>query len=272
MQTVKSFPLSLHLDLFEVNLPFILIILMNKKTLLFLFSTILILFAAGIVLAAPGKEKTMIVNAVDISAANNNSMFAMYDTLELEALGLSREAFEKAMQGYHYLLASGKIINQDIISIIDFSLPSDKKRLFVIDLKEGELVYNTFVAHGKRSGTKLATQFSNKKESNKSSLGFYVTGETYNGHHGYSLRLEGEEKGINDNALNRGIVMHSASYVDEKIIEGQGYIGRSLGCPAIPSNVYKQVIGTIRNGTCLFIYSPDKYYASHSKIITQVKG
>ena len=245
---------------------------MIKKNILILFSTVLIFFVAGMLFAAPERDKNIIATTIDNTESNTNSMFAVYDTLQLETLGLSREAFEKAMQGYNYLLASGKIINQDIISIIDFSLPSDKKRLFVIDLKEGELVYNTFVAHGKRSGTKLATQFSNKKESNKSSLGFYVTGETYNGHHGYSLRLEGEEKGINDNALNRGIVMHSASYVDEKIIEGQGYIGRSLGCPAIPSNVYKQVIGTIRNGTCLFIYSPDKYYASHSKIITQVKG
>jgi len=245
---------------------------MTKKNILILFSTVLIFFVAGMVFAAPERDKTIIATTVDNTASKTSSMFAMYDTLQLETLGLSREAFEKAMQGYNYLLASGKIINQDIISIIDFSLPSDKKRLFVIDLKEGELVYNTFVAHGKRSGTKLATQFSNKKESNKSSLGFYVTGQTYNGHHGYSLRLEGEEKGINDNALNRGIVMHSASYVDEKIIEGQGYIGRSLGCPAIPSNVYKQVIETIRNGSCLFIYSPDKYYALHSKIITQVKG
>ncbi len=245
---------------------------MIKKNILILFSTVLIFFVAGIVVAAPERDKNIIASTVDNTASKANSMFAMYDTLQLETLGLSREAFEKAMQGYHYLLASGKIINQDIISIIDFSLPSDKKRLFVIDLKEGELVYNTFVAHGKRSGQKTATQFSNKMESNKSSLGFYVTGETYNGHHGYSLRLVGEEKGINDNALNRGIVMHSASYVDEKIIEGQGFIGRSLGCPAIPSNVYKQVIETIRNGTCLFIYSPDKYYASHSKIITQARG
>lgn len=191
----------------------------------------------------------------------------LYENLELGALGLSREAFDYALTGFHKLLDEGKIQKDNILSILDFSLPSGKKRLFVIDLASGELVFHTYAAHGKKSGTTVATEFSNKMNSNKSSLGFYVTGDTYNGKHGTSLRLEGEEKGINDNALARGIVMHSASYVDESIIAQQGFIGRSQGCPALPGNIYKAVIEKIKNGSCLFIYSPDKFYTSHSKIL-----
>ncbi len=192
---------------------------------------------------------------------------ALYENLELGALGLSRKAFDYALTGFHKLLDEGKIQKDNILSILDFSLPSGKKRLFVIDLASGELVFHTYAAHGKKSGTTVATEFSNKMNSNKSSLGFYVTGDTYKGKHGTSLRLEGEEKGINDNALARGIVMHSASYVDESIIAQQGFIGRSQGCPALPANIYKDVIEKIKNGSCLFIYSPDKYYTSHSKIL-----
>ncbi|MDE3145167.1 MAG: murein L,D-transpeptidase catalytic domain family protein [Bacteroidota bacterium] len=245
---------------------------MNKKSTVILFSFTLIFLCASIVLAAPNKEKNIVFITANSDANSINSKLIIYDSLQLNELGLSRAAFENAIKGYSYLLSSGKIKNENIISIIDFSLPSDKKRLFVIDLQNGELLFNTFVAHGKKSGEKLPTVFSNKIESKKSSLGFYVTGETYFGHRGYSLRLQGEEKGINDNAMRRGIVMHSAAYVDESIIEERGYIGRSFGCPAVPANLYKEIIETIQNGTCLFIYSPDKFYATHSKIIKQIKG
>ena len=191
----------------------------------------------------------------------------IYDSLDLGSLGLSREAFEYALTGFSNLLNAGKIRKDNILSILDFSLPSGKKRFFVIDLATGELVFNTYAAHGKKSGTTTATKFSNKPNSNQSSLGFFITGETYNGKHGCSLRLDGKEKGINDNAMSRGIVMHSASYVDESIIARQGFIGRSQGCPALPGNVSKSVIEKIKNGSCLFIYSPNKYYVAHSKIL-----
>ncbi len=245
---------------------------MNKKSIIILFSFTLCFLCASIVLSAPDNNKNIVSTAVNNDANNINSKLIIYDSLQLNELGLSRAAFEKAIKGYSYLLATGKIKNENIISIIDFSLSSDKKRLFVIDLQNGELLYNTFVAHGKKSGQKLPTIFSNKMESKKSSLGFFVTGETYVGHCGYSMRLQGEEKGINDNAFRRGIVMHSAAYVDENIIEGQGFIGRSFGCTAIPANIYKEIIGTIQNGTCLFIYSPDKFYETHSQIIKQIKA
>jgi hypothetical protein len=191
----------------------------------------------------------------------------LYDSLGLEARGLSRKAFEYALTGYNKLLNSGRLIKNNLISILDFSLPSGKKRLFVIDIESGELVFNTYAAHGRGSGADMATRFSNQPNSYQSSLGFYITGETYNGKHGESLRLNGEEKGFNDKALERGIVMHSASYADEEIVARQGYIGRSQGCPALPQNISKEVIGTIKNGSCLFLYSPDKNYVQRSKLL-----
>ena len=167
--------------------------------------------------------------------ANNtaSAQLNLYETLDLGELGLSKEAYIAALKGFASLQAAGALQNQGILSIIDFSLSSARKRLFVIDIASGRLLFNTFVAHGRNSGKAFATQFSNKMHSFRSSLGFYVTGDTYAGHHGCSLRLKGIEPGINDNAMSRGIVMHAASYVNETLAEA-GCIGRSEGCPAIP--------------------------------------
>jgi hypothetical protein len=214
----------------------------------------------------PGINKTSVVTVAK-AVANSNSSAMIYQNLKLDSLGLSKEAFNYAMKGKDRLEKEGKLANTDLLTIVDFSLTSSKKRLFVIDLKNGKVLFNTLVSHGRNSGTAVATEFSNAPESFKSSLGFYVTGETYKGEHGYSLRLQGEEAGINDNALSRGIVMHSAAYVNDKLASLQGYIGRSLGCPAIPEKVHKMIIEQIRNGTCLFLYSPDKYYMAHSKML-----
>jgi hypothetical protein len=212
---------------------------------------------------------TIATNATTAAKSRVEEKMPLYDSLELGALGLSRQAFEYALTGFNNLLDAGKIRKDNLLSILDFTLPSGKKRLFVIDIETGELVFNTYAAHGRNSGTSIATKFSNKVNSYQSSLGFYITGDTYNGKHGTSLRLEGEEKGINDNALARGIVMHCASYVDESIIASQGFIGRSQGCPALPGNVYKDVIDKIKNGSCLFLYSPDKFYTTHSKFLNE---
>ena len=192
---------------------------------------------------------------------------SLYNKLGLDKLQLSPKAFFYALQGIARLKAQGMLENDSIISIADFSLPSCKKRLFILNLNSGELLFNTFVSHGRNSGTMMATRFSNKLNSLQSSLGFYITADTYLGEHGYSLRLQGIERNINDNAYNRGIVMHSAAYVDESLIRSQGYIGRSWGCPAVPIALHKQIIETIKNGSCLFIYSGNRYYTSHSKMI-----
>ena len=153
-----------------------------------------------------------------------------------------------------------------ILSIIDFTKSSSEKRLYVIDLKNEELTFNTVVAHGKRSGSVYARSFSNNPKSLKSSLGFYVTGNTYSGSNGYSLKLQGCERGINDRAMSRAIVMHGASYINEEKIEGKAN-GRSFGCPAVPEGLHRDIIDKIKNGNCLFIYYPDKNYLKRSKFL-----
>ncbi|MEO6329445.1 MAG: murein L,D-transpeptidase catalytic domain family protein [Ginsengibacter sp.] len=205
-------------------------------------------------------------------AYSANTTTSVFDSLKLNSLGLSREAYDYAVKGFNYLRSLGKLNNDNIISIVDFSLPSSKKRLFILDLKNYKILFNTYVAHGRNSGKDIANQFSNENESYKSSLGFYVTGDTYMGNHGFSMRLQGEEKGINDNANNRAIVMHSAWYVNENIVKSQGYIGRSQGCPALSEELCKPIIEKIKKGSCLFLYSPDKYYFSHSEILQKIQA
>lgn len=252
---------------------------MVKKIYLFLSSFFIFILHLPFVFAKikPAEHVSAIKAAAhNISASFSgnpssplNSQARIYDSLKLNTLGLSKQAFDYALKGFNYLKSLGKVHNDEILSIVDFSLPSSQKRLFILDLKNFKILFNTYVAHGRNSGKEYANQFSNDSESYKSSLGFYVTQDTYSGNHGYSLRLEGEESGINDNALNRGVVMHSAWYVDESIVRSQGYIGRSQGCPAIPESLRTPIIEKIKNGSCLFLYSPDKNYLSHSKILQQ---
>lgn len=210
----------------------------------------------------------IVSDSVDVKPKSANSLHAnIYDSLKLASYGLARQVFDYALSGFNVMKEMGTVANSQIISIIDFSKPSFRKRLFIIDIKNYKLLFNTYVAHGVNSGKEIANQFSNLPESNKSSLGFYTTADTYQGKHGYSLHLQGVEKGINDNAYRRDIVLHGAGYVSEAFINEQGYIGRSLGCPAVPENLHKSIINRIKEGTCLFIFSADKKYLSHSKIL-----
>ena len=192
---------------------------------------------------------------------------SVYDSLHLDMEGLSRQAFDYAQRGWKKLRAQGKLVNSSVLAIVDFSKPSSEKRLFVIDVEKYEVLHHTWVAHGRNSGKEMATSFSNQPSSYKSSPGFYITGQTYVGSNGYSLKLQGMEYGINDKALRRAIVMHGADYVDPSYIESQGYIGRSLGCPAVPAEEATDIINTLANGACLFIYAPSKSYTSRSRLI-----
>lgn len=201
--------------------------------------------------------------AVD-SVALISSFRSMYDSLHLGTSGLSKPAFELAQKGFKKMWLQGRLQNDSVISIIDFSQSSDKKRLFVLDLKNYRLLYNTLVAHGRRTGKLWAQSFSNKPSSLKSSIGFYVTGHPYDGNNGYSLKLEGIERGFNNNAERRGIVLHGAGYVCDSYINEQGFIGRSEGCPAVPRELAADIINTIKDGSCLFIYYPNKQYRQHS--------
>ena len=143
---------------------------------------------------------SLILSSETLAATGRPSL---YDSLKLNTLGLSKKAFESAFKGFTHLCSMGKIVNDNILSIVDFSLPSSKKRLFVIDLKNFKVLYSTYVAHRRNSGKELAKEFSNDPESFKSSVGFYLTTGTYNANHAFSLRLEGEETGINYNAYTR---------------------------------------------------------------------
>ncbi len=166
-----------------------------------------------------------------------------------------QESFTKALEGYYQWKDNGKV-QKDILTIVDFSMSSKEERLWVIDLKNNQILFQSLVAHGRNSGIEYATSFSNKPESHQSSLGFYTTGETYIGKHGYSLRLDGLEKGINNNARKRAIVIHGADYVSETFIENNGRLGRSFGCPSVPEELSKELIDTIKNKSCLYIYYP----------------
>ena len=207
-----------------------------------------------------GKTPAPSAHVTRSSVTRSAGFFQLYDHLQLDALDLSRDAFQRAVEGFLALQAAGRLGNANVLSIIDFSLPSSRRRLFILDMRNGRLLFNTFVAHGRNSGTLMATQFSNRLSSYMSSLGFYLTGQPFMGRHGYSLRLEGMEKGWNDNALQRAIVMHSAPYVSEEHIRRWGFLGRSEGCPAIPEKLRSAIIRQIKGGSCLFLYAPDDRY------------
>ncbi|NPA36123.1 MAG: murein L,D-transpeptidase catalytic domain family protein [Chlorobi bacterium] len=176
---------------------------------------------------------------------------------ELNCHSLRFEAFRNAVKGYYILKNKGILNNDSVITIIDFSKSSKKERMYVINIKQNKLILKTLVAHGKNTGLEYAQRFSNKNKSYQSSTGFYLTGESYQGKHGYSLRLKGLEKGINDNAEERAIVIHPAKYATYDFIKKYGRLGRSFGCPAIPPGISEQTINTIKNGSLLYIYHPD---------------
>ncbi len=180
----------------------------------------------------------------------------LYQKLDLEQRGLSRQAFDLAVKGFEKLLAHGKLMNSAVLSIVDFSLPSSQKRLFVINIITQELIFYDYVAHGKNSGAAVAKSFSNKMNSLKSSLGFFVTKNTYNGKNGLSLALDGKEKGVNDHALARAVVIHGAPYVNESFASQKYGMGRSWGCPAVPEKISTSLIEAIKDGSCFFIYAP----------------
>ena len=188
---------------------------------------------------------------------------SLYDSLGLKKQGLCKAAFYYAWMGFQKMN-----LHNPVLAIADFSQSSRNKRLYVIDLIKKKVLLNTYVAHGRNSGQEFAEKFSNNNSSFQSSLGFYKTLGTYQGKHGLSLRLEGVEKGINDRALERAIVMHGADYVSEDFIKNTGRLGRSLGCPAVSIADSKTLINMMYNGAGLFIYSTaDQNYFKSSPLL-----
>ncbi|HLZ89352.1 MAG TPA: murein L,D-transpeptidase catalytic domain family protein [Puia sp.] len=192
---------------------------------------------------------------------------SIYEEMDLEDSGLSRKAFEAAWTGYYKLKKKGLLRRTNILSICDFSQSSSNQRMYVIDVRNRRMLYRTFVAHGINSGEEYANSFSNKMESCKSSLGFYITTGTYSGVNGLSLRINGVDKGFNDNALRRAIVIHGAGYVSQRILRKYGVMGTTFGCPAIPTEMTTQIIPVVKNGSCFFIYYPSKKYLAQSSVL-----
>jgi hypothetical protein len=191
----------------------------------------------------------------------------LYDELNLSELGLKQDVFEKALSGWKTIFKNQQLENPNLLSIADLSQSSNSKRLYVIDMVNKKILFNTYVAHGRRSGEEFAHSFSNRANSYQSSLGFYLTENTYQGKHGLSMKLRGIEDGINDNAEHRGIVVHGASYVRESFIKQTGRLGRSQGCPAVPKELCEPIINSIKGGSCLFIFYPDSIYLNRSKLL-----
>ncbi len=186
----------------------------------------------------------------------------LYHQLHLEK-ELDESVFQRAIHGLDFF----EYANAQVLTIVDFSKDSDEKRLFVVDLKNKKLLYHCLVAHGKNSGETYAAHFSNQLNSLQSSPGFYRTAETYQGKHGYSLRLDGLETGINDQARKRSIVMHGANYVSEAFIQKFGRLGRSWGCPALPIKETHAIIDQIKNGSCLYIHTNNSDYLNRSSVL-----
>jgi hypothetical protein len=191
----------------------------------------------------------------------------LYCDINLEQVGLKREVFAYAYKGYLKLLDEHRINKSNIITICDFSQSSRNRRLYVVDLETKKILVNTYVAHGRRSGGEYANSFSNGRSSHKSSLGFYVTEMSYTGKHGLALKIHGLEKGFNDKADKRNVVIHGSKYVGEDYIKTNRYNGRSFGCPAIPNGDVKEVVEDMKGGSCFFIYHPTKKYLTGSKIL-----
>lgn len=180
---------------------------------------------------------------------------------------IDARVFETALKAAANAIERGDVVDPGTLTVIDFSRPSTERRMWVYDLRARTLVFDELVSHGRGSGLAKATAFSNVPESNRSSLGLYRAAETYIGKHGYSLRIDGLEPGINDRARDRAIVIHAADYVNEKSARAQGYLGRSLGCPALRPEVARQVIDTVKDGGLIFAYYPDPHWLRTSKYL-----
>jgi hypothetical protein len=202
--------------------------------------------------------------------SNPDEKNVLFSELQLSDYGLSEQVFQIALKGFSELENEKKLQNPSIITIIDFSQSSSKKRMYVIDLMHKKLLFNTYVAHGRNTGEEYAQHFSNETGSLKSSLGFYITENPSVGLKvGPSLIIHGVEKGFNDRALKRSIIMHGAEYATEAFIRKNGHLGRSFGCPSVPPELIKPISETIKGGTCLFIYSPDENYLCKSPVLQQ---
>lgn len=227
--------------------------------------SLLLLLALAVGASAPSTTKAQGIAPDTIQPGSIRPASIRFD-LSIQAPSLDPNVLGLALEAHDEALERGLLSNPNILSVIDYSLPSVEPRFWVFDLSARKLLFEELVAHGRNSGDNLARHFSNVESSLASSFGLYVTGGVYVGKHGRSLRLEGQEAGYNDNALSRGIVIHAADYVSPAVA-ARGRLGRSWGCPALSPRVTAQVIDTIREGSALFAYYPDSSWIEHSAFL-----
>ncbi|MBD9468119.1 murein L,D-transpeptidase catalytic domain family protein [Pseudoxanthomonas sp. PXM01] len=196
----------------------------------------------------------------------------LVERLHRAAPSLDRDVLSMAARAMTCSIRRGEPVPMRRLSVIDYSLPSTQPRLWVFDLEGARLLFEERVAHGRNTGENLATRFSNATGSYMSSLGAFVTQESYRGANGYSLRLQGLEPGFNDKARERAIVIHGAPYVSEALVSAQGRLGRSLGCPAVRAAVAQPLIDSIRGGSFLFAYYPDPAWLKQSRLLGEDCG
>lgn len=199
-------------------------------------------------------------------AATKTELNEHYDSIRAQAKDLSPKVLKLALAAYFRAREQG-LDDKKIMTIVDYTLPSNKKRMWVFDVEQNKLLHHTLVSHGSGSGLLYAKHFSNVPETHKSSVGLFLTKNDYKGVAGYSLRLKGLEPGINDRAESRTIVMHGAHYADHDFIEKYGRLGRSEGCFALPTANYTDIIHDLVDGTLIFAYYPEKYWLKHSKYL-----
>lgn len=188
--------------------------------------------------------------------------FDLYTQMNLSADGMSYSVFNNALMGYYGLYNEGRLSDKGVLTVVDFTKPSNEKRLWVLDLNNRQVLHNTYVAHGRNSGEVTAQTFSNEHKSFMSSVGFYVTDDVYYGKHGKSLRLDGMDEAFNSNARDRAVVMHGAEYATEAFMNQYGRLGRSLGCPAVPLGEHESIINSVKGKTALYIHAGDENYTS----------
>jgi hypothetical protein len=217
-------------------------------------------FGAGLVADSAPRAASVAGSELD-----NASRHPAWQTANLA--GLNGRVFDLALGAATCAMQSGDADDALTLSVIDYSRPSTEKRLWVFDLRARALLYRELVAHGQGSGENLATRFSNEQDTHRSSLGLFVTGDTYVGQNGYSLRLAGLDEGWNDNARERAIVMHGAPYVSAEFARAHGRIGRSWGCPALRDGIAREVIDRVKGGGLLFVYYPDQDWLQSSRYL-----
>ena len=191
-----------------------------------------------------------------VSDSLHQQIQALHASLGPEAADLRLEVLERACVGYLNLRKTGRVSKPGVLAVADMDLPSSEKRLWIVDLKAGQVLHRSHVAHGEGSGHLRARRFSNVMRSECTSLGFYRTQDTYQGKHGLSRRLRGLDVGQNDNALRRYVVLHAADYVSKQHLARYGQVGYSRGCPALPPDQYRAIINTVGEGGCLYISGP----------------